>query len=359
MALEKTAGRGTFFRVGDLKLPPPPKILRRFQKKLKISSLLARDIKMCAKIIQKFYTVSDRVSRAVKFTKLPTIMGAPFAVHGAVSEFLGILSEKKPLVERVKSAFTFVVHIDAIADAVSSTMEILNAFKVIADKTVDWVPIFNIVSFVIGFISIGLSGETTFRAQDLYRSLNKTSRKLEDATNDDERFDILIESLDELLEKGIKPLRKRLMLSKAAGIEIEERVSTLAKIRLPKTQMTPEQKKKAVAKGVDLMAKLKGRAKVHLKFSVAELSNRVAGTVGAGLATFSPVPVAGYILIACSSASALVCIGSKFLFVNKNPFDPTSKSRAKALLDKASHCFSRMREQLKSLRATRALTRPT
>jgi len=191
--------------------------------------------------------------------------------------------------------------------------------------------------------------------------------QLDRATSPTERAEIMIELFKrfegpDLKKQRMNALHKKLMLSKK-GADLKNRIENVANI-LKKTpvfgvegqSMTPDE---ARTHSEEILSTLKGRAALQLGFNVAELASRVAGAVGSGISLFGPPGVAtGFIVMACSGAVALVCVGTKLLFINKNPFDPESRNRINSLLHKATLTFDKMIERLKAVRASESIAHP-
>jgi len=557
-------------RIGDIKFPfSSKKATRKFKKILGVGKTMGGQIGAAFKVVKTYCAVSDRVKTGFYATKAPKVIAAPFAIYGIVDNVskivLGIIEmaergiSKERIFSCVSPAFEFIVNADAVTDAVAASMEFLSEMKVIAEKAADWVSTFNVVSFIVGFISVGFATKSLYSAQTTYRSLTKSlheaAEKFKTAKDDRERADILLEFLkklegedprrdeiislyeklmeapdttaqanilSDLLEKVEIPRRKRktveqikeklrgegdvdALLSELAetlqepspeekrvehlhqrlekiknaiakasiltkllkefdlpgltkekiksvqtelqkaknnsdradvlvglvdelkllDIDIEQlkrecaedgdklligllkalqgptRTTVLQEqlkgaekssdraeilISLLKRYEGPDVRKQTInalhkklmlsqkradlkgrieriAEGLKmgqktspeeaekLLSKLKSRVKLQLGFSAADLANRIAGTVGAGIVVFAPpAAVVGFIIMACSSTSALVLLGTRLLFINKNPFDPESRNRINSLVHKALELFDTLIERLKAFR---------
>ena len=216
-----------------------------------------------------------------------------------------------------------------------------------AQRAIQWIPIFNLISFVISFLSLRLFVYSTHQARKLFEGFNEAMKeflKADKLTDEVERNKAKAEALDKVLtiidKEGIDPLRKQLMLSKKAREELDRRVQNLGK---------HIKAQRIGAKDEELMRILVGRAKTQLGFRVADLAASVAG-VAAGVLIVAPVPVVGQIVglsvFAATGAVSLVSFGARYFLINKNPFDTESHSRAVGMLNTISKTFEALKQRL-------------
>jgi len=331
-------------------LPKISKSLKRSKETLKVMGLVGKEFKAIVSLIGCFKKLSESLKGTGKaIAGVPPLMATPFVVYDAVNNALLVI-RKKSLKEKIRPALNFITNINSLMKSVAFSLETLNKAKLVGEKVVQWIPIFNIISFATGFISVGLSIESTARSSSLLKSIHIAAKDLEKATDDVNRARILQKLLQSLEDKGIEPLRKKLMISKKA--DLEKKISKLSAKLLTRQG---EELARAVAKSEKMMKILKKRAGAALGYNIADLSTKVVGTAGAAFSSFTPLPPVGYILLAISTTSSLVIWSGKTFFVNKNPFDPVSRSKAGQLLDKASHAFDRMQQQLKTFIAAHHL----
>ena len=170
-----------------------------------------------------------------------------------------------------------------------------------AQRAIQWIPIFNLISFVISFLSLRLFVYSTHQARKLFEGFNEAMKeflKADKLTDEVERNKAKAEALD---------------------------------------------------KDEELMRILVGRAKTQLGFRVADLAASVAG-VAAGVLIVAPVPVVGQrvglSVFADTGAVSLVSFGARYFLINKNPIDTESHSRAVGMLNTISKTFEALKQRL-------------
>ena len=326
-------------------LPPATKkVEEKAEKKLKEAygavgkvTGLGRSISSVVDQVRKLPRVAKL---ALKGSKLLTLPLLPFTIKDCVDDIKKIGSQA-PLKEKIRRVFSLVLNLDSVTESVSTTLSILELAKVVGEQAVQWIPVFNIVSYIIGFISLGLAGESAvaegklpYRLAQLQKALKKIDASSKaDEIKEKEKANVLIEMLENLKKEGLEPLRKKLMLSKKANLA--QRVDELSE-RLKKSGA---EQKAAVKEAGECMQTLGKRAKLTFGLKLAELINKIITVVGVGLVTFAPDPISklvGCVLLLVSSVFSLVLIGGKYFLISKNPFDPASKTRMKVLLDNVS-----------------------
>jgi hypothetical protein len=288
---------------------------------------------------------------ALKGTKLLTLPLLPLTVMDCIDD-IKKLGSKAPAKEKIKKVFSLILNLESVTDSVAATFSILELAKVIGESAVQWIPVFNIVSYIIGFISLGLSGESTFSEAQLPKLLAKLEKDLQkiDARpgsvelKEQEKAQLLIDVLEKLKKDGIEPLRQRLLISKKA--DLPQRMSKLTEL----LKKEGAERQKAIEEARTVTKTLASRAKVTFGFKLAELINKIIAIVATGLLLFAPDPVSklvGCVLLFVSAVFSLVLIGGKFFFISKNPFDPNSKSRAREFVDRISRAIETMIRRLK------------
>ena len=401
--------------------PPKPAIkrvgkwLRKTGESLKVTAKatsVARAIGSIVKTSKEIKELSSKASKGLTATKGLSIASTPFNICTMVEDFTDII-KKANLKDRVRALFRLITDLDTVTDSIAGTYGILYTFQVIAKTATDWIPIYNIVSFFVGFISLGLAGEQVGKSGKLVHDLGKALKKLDTAKTDVEKAKILGDFLAELEKEGIRPLFKRLMisskaikyhvtlteapadkrssiikaLSEVSGLSPEEakafaeappKVVTEA---LPKNE-AKEMKKKLEAAGakvtledrITVLAKkhlaktqlgkeevteaehivraLAPRVKLELGLRTADLANRIVTMVGKGFAAFAPFLPVGYIILATTGLVSLAMIGGTCMCISKNPFDPKgpkSKSRAVELVAYISNGITHLRDRLHAI----------
>lgn len=293
-------------------------------------------------IAEHFKDLSKSVNVALHVSKGPNIIFGLVAVKLAVSDVRKILDRSTKGGERAKASALFVTHLTSIVNTVATVSKILASVGAVPTKAIQWIPIFNMVSFAVGFISVGLSIISTEKARKLMSSFHSALKEYEAAKTPEEKAKALSEALTFIEKEGIEPLRKQLVLSKKGGAELASRVDIL-KTHIYAKSVTPEDLK--------LIRLLKGRAKVQLAYKITDLAGLLSAQAAIAM-TLIPVPVAAQIagaaVLATAGSVALVAWGGRYFCINKNPFDESSKNRAMAMLDAASQAISTLKHSIQT-----------
>ena len=290
-----------------------------------------------------FRDVSKGLKIASHVSKGPDILLGVVSAQKAVDDIRHIIDRTKKPTERIKSSFEFILHVDSIMNTVATICKIIAAAAVSAKNAIQWIPIFNMVSFAVGFISLGLSSFTVHKGRKLYGALNDSMKEYQNAGNDDEKkISALTKALTIIEEEGIQPLRKHLMISKVGGIELTKRVDSL-KFHIQNNIIDANDEK--------FIKLLVGRAKTQLSLQVSDIATSV-GSIAGGAFMVAPVPIAaqiaGTVILATTGVVSLVTWGIRYFFINKNPFDPSSKTRAVAMLDALSKGLRALKQRLQT-----------
>lgn len=347
--------------------------LKKTEETLKLTSKIRSVTGSFVSLINEFQKISVGMSKGMKVGKGAIgIALTPFNVYYAVQDIQKIIM-KPGIKDKARACFMLLTRLDSVIDSIASTCGILYAFKVVGQKTIDWIPIFNIVSFFVGFISIATAAEGVYDSGKLTYKLRNILKKLEDEDKDKklsdcEKAQILGDFLKEVEEGGLTALRKKLMISKKAefkGRRFEEAITNLSTKLLFHGPILENQekaveaaRKESIDHATELLKKLAPRVKLELGLSSFDLANKVAATVGKGLTTFAPTPptlIAGYAILATTGTLSLLMMGGKFLFISKNPFDPNSKNNAQLLVAKVAGGISHLRGRLSTLVLARGI----
>jgi hypothetical protein len=341
----------------------------RVIKYLKPPSDLAKIFRNVTDCVGLFRNLSKSVKTAVQVTKGFNVISGMVATKDAVQDVRRVIDRTKKPSERIKSSFLFIGHLDSVTKGISTICGLLKTFGAASAKVVQWIPIYQYISFAVGFIWLGLSAYSAHQARKLQRSLSVCVESFMHAQNDTEKMVSLEQMLDVVQRQGIEPLRRHLMMSKAGGVELTKRVDALKKHigvsrgTAPDVSLT-EQEKQLVTKAEQerFMKVLAGRAKMKLGFEVTEVASNVTKTV-AGVLEIVPVPVVaqviGISLIISTAVVSLVSWGGRRYFINKNPLDLTSKSRALQAVDSLSNAFASLRHRLQQLIAVQRHPTPS
>ena len=283
--------------------PTPPKIPKPLEKKVAkvfkwvketlilgvIASSSARSI---GSVIKE---MSSSVKKGLTATKGFVVLLTPFSVQEVVQDVLAIgrgvvgFRKERKVADIARAAFNLVIHLDWVANAVASSCKIIYTFADVSAKTVNWVPIFGIVSFFVQFISLGMTAESVAKRGKLVYDFQKVMKQLDSAPPED-KAKILADFLKEFDEKGIQVLLKKLMISRKAlykGQKVKDRIASLAKDLL----IEPGKKKEEIEEAEKFVRILAGRAKVILSLEVAGIANQIGTIVGIAFVTFAHMVV--------------------------------------------------------------------
>lgn len=334
--------------------PKPPKtskekaakVITKAEESLKVAAKATSVARSIGTIITTFKDLSLAASKGLKVTKGTSIALTPFNLYHAAEDAVNIV-KKKHLKDKIWSVFSLLVNLDTVVDSIAASCGIVYAFKAVSSALVDWIPIYSIVSFFVGFISLGMAAESVGKSGKLVHELRGILKALDKAKTDPERAKILGDFLAKLDAEGVRPLLKKLMISKKAtigGKAVEERIKDLVKLRLSGEK---------IKEAEHIVRSLAGRAKLDLGFKVAELANKVLAQVGKGFSAFaSPLVLVAPIILATSGVVSLVMLGAKLLCISKNPFDVTDverRSRAARLVKFISNGISHLRDRLHAI----------
>ena len=350
---------------------------------LKVPAKVTSTTRSIISAIKSFQHVSSALAKASSLTKVTSIALTPFNIFGVVEDTYTIVTGKKlqnigkkeiegpsgggmpqPIkakkkvdvkseaIKRVKAVGALLMHIDAIVDSVAATCSLVYLFKPV-ERIVQWIPVFSIVSFFVGIISLVEAGVSTAKSAKLVHNLRVTLKKLDKAKDDVEKAKILSEFLTQFKKEDIQPLLKKLAISSKAnttkGVNVLSRIQDIA------------DKKFAIEAGnigetEQIVRSLAGRAKLQLGLEVADLANRVVATIGKAFLAFAPplAPV-GFIILAATGGISLCMMSGKYFFLSKNPFDPSSQSRARRIVASISTAVHHLQEQLKKIKPKPAM----
>lgn len=188
-------------------------------------------------------------------------------------------------------------------------------------------------SIVQKILSTGLSAEKVHASRLLVRDLTSACRLCHLASDPAAKSAALQNALNTIDQHGLKEIGTMTMLKKNGIKDLKKRVDSLREHLKTHTVTADDE---------ELVKLLASRAKVQLSFEISQISSRCAGIVG-GVLGFVTLPVSGQIvtaaILAACAVQELAVWGAKSLFINQNPFDPESKSPAKAAVEKISKSF--------------------
>ena len=296
-----------------------------------------------ASFAEVFKSLSKSVQGAMHVSKAPNIILGLVSIKHSVDDVRKILDKTKRPQERVKASLLFVTHIDSIINTVATICKILTSVAKVSSRAIQWIPIFNMISFAVSFISLGLSAHSTHQGRKLASAFNASMRAYEAASTPEEKASALAQALSTIESEGIDPLRKQLMISKKGKVELIKRIDTL-RAHIYSHAVTEEDAK--------LVKMLQGRARTQLAFQVADLSSTVAGIAGSAL-LFIPDPTGatqatGFAILAATGVVSLGVWAGKYFFINKDPFDENSRNRAMTILNEVSSAIHSLKERLQT-----------
>jgi hypothetical protein len=319
------------------------RIGKKALKPLKGAKAVGGIFRNVASFVDVFKSLSKSVQGAMHVSKGPNIILGLVSIKHSIDDVRKILDRTKRPQERVKASLLFVTHIDSIVNTVGTICKILTSVAKVSSRAIQWIPIFNMISFAVSFISLGLSAHSTHQGRKLASAFNASMRAYEAASTPDEKASALAQALSTIESEGIDPLRKQLMISKKGKVELIKRVDTL-RSHICAYAVTEEDAK--------LVKMLRGRAKTQLAFQVADLSSVIGGIAGSALLLI-PNPTgatqaAGFGILAATGLVSLCVWGGKYFFINKDPFDENSRNRAMTILNEVSSAIHSLKERLQA-----------
>lgn len=328
-------------------------VLKKARKPLKAAKALGSVFRGTVSLAGQFKKLDKSLTIVSHVTKGPDLVFGVLAVKDAVQDVQKILDPSKKPIEKEKASGAFLIHLDKIANTVATVCKIVRAsVGVGAERVVQWIPIFNIISFAVSFISLGLSAHSAHQSRKLLQAFNSALDDCLRTTNQAEKAKALSKALEVIEAEGIEPLRKQLMLSKKAKDDLIKRVDSLRShihevaIQKPYPLRQPAEITK---EDEELVRTLAGRAKLQLGFKVLDIASNIGGIVGTGV-LFAPAPgaqIAGISVLLATSTMSLVTFGTQYFFINKNPFDKESRSRTMRMLNFVSDAVQSIKERLK------------
>ncbi len=309
-------------------------------KPLKGAKAIGGIFRQAAGIAGLFKDLSKSLQVALHISKGPNIILGLVSIKHAVDDVRKIIDKSKKPGDRLKASLLFVTHMDSVVNTAATVCKILSAAGTIGKHAVQWIPIFGMISFAVGFISLGLGAHSTHKSRKLVNAFNDSMKEYQQAATHEAKATALAQALAVIDSEGIQPLRKQLMISKKGGIELVKRVDAL-RDHIASHSVTEQD--------VNLVKILAGRATTQLRYKAADLASSVGAIVG-GAFFLVPVPVAaqatGAAILAATGVVSLVAWGGRYFFINKDPFDENSKNRAMELLDDVSKALRLVKQRL-------------
>jgi hypothetical protein len=270
---------------------------------------LAKD---ATKFTKEVHRAASGIGKAVASAKKPKGL-AGFAVDNIENDIEDLGIGGKGAAKRIWSLLLSVF-----------SMTALEVGNVIAEEVPAAVPVVAGIGVGLAGLSVALSIDSVVRAGRVSRMLQGIRDSVDKVSTEEEKKAALLEGLKKLKSEDLDSLQERLMFSKSA--DLAKRVDT-AISKLEKPVSSGE-----AVKEVEKMTKtLSFRAKLALGLRLLGLAFRVMIAAGMALLSYGPDPVSklsGAILLGLGIGLSFILFLGKFLFVNPNPFDPESKTRA-------------------------------
>ena len=314
-------------------------VLKKTRKPLQGAKSLESLFRSTLSIAEKFQPLGKSLAMASRVTRGAGILLGGFALVDMVKDVRRALDTFSSRTSRGLSLFNLIVHLNSVVSSVAAACKVIRAaVGPSAEKVVQWVHVFDIVNFVVSFLSLWLSAYSTKQAVRLFHRFSAAMKECEQAQTPEEKAAALQSALDVIDSEGVKTLRKRLMLSKKAYRTLEDKLREVGR-NISNRSVSGED--------VGLIRTLAGRASMQLPFRVASIASDITGIAGSALLLAS-VPVAGLSVLIISSSISLVSWGAKYFFVNKNPFDGASQSRAGRILASISKAIDAIRRHVQA-----------
>jgi hypothetical protein len=319
---------------GTIELPALPKPVRKSRKQIEAVSKILSPFRAATNIAGVFVGLPKSVSIAAGATKFPGVLSVPFVAKDTIAEAIKVCTKEK-VVDKVKAMCNVIVNTSSMTDSVAGTFSFLEKINVIGECATKWIPIVNIISFVVGFISLGLASDSLRQSVGISNLLHEAKKNLHAAHTNTQRAAAIVDILCDIQARGITPTRKKLFLSKNA--DLEHSIYTLTDRLLTSKGI---ERKKAIGEGTVLVQTLAQRARVELGFNAANVANKILGIIGSVLLFIPPLIPVGIIILAASTLATFVLWSGKSHFINRNPFDEKSASNFYRL-------YERMADSLK------------
>jgi hypothetical protein len=315
---------------------------KRADTALKIAGLFAGIARKAGDVAEQFHKIPLGAAIGLKASKMPDIIRGFVSIKKAAEDVQQVFSKTGKPLERFQASCMFLLHLNSVVKALASSLKFLQAVGAVGLKAIKWIPIFNIVSYVVGFISLGLASFSVHKSRKLLSEFEEISKRFNEARSDHDKALILEQAIVLIEKDGIEPLREELRLSKAARATILARIERLRESNIPSRE---ENRAQAIADMHEAFIILKDRMHVQLGYKSADLAISVAETVAE---TFMLTPLApiGIGILLTTSVCSLVTFGGRTYFINKNPFDMRSQSKASQLLDRARRGLEHVRQAI-------------
>ncbi len=326
----------------EFTLPPLPKPLRQARKELDKAAKVGKAISATGKLAEFFTIISKEMLSSLKGTRGASILATPFFVYDCVNDVVKFFIKPK-IIDKVKAAFSFVINSETVTSSIAASCEILNTMKLVGERATNWIPIFNIVSFVVSFLTLGVASKSLLKSKELFHLLNETEKKLRSTGSDTEKAVLLIDVLREIETTGITEIRKQLLISKKTNLE--ERIHKLI-------QRLQEGSKEEVARAVEesekVLSTLHDRAMTDLSLNLITVANKIMFLVGAGFMFIPPLVPFGIFLLAVSATTSLILCLGKTYFISKDPFSGNASCKAYQFYESLSKALKNMRMSLET-----------
>jgi hypothetical protein len=334
------------------------KAYTKTQTALKVAALFSSIARHAAEVAEIFKELPEAAKIGLGASKFPGIINGFLSIQKAAEDVWESIKEpgKARFLKRFEASCKLLVHLDSVTRAVANSLKFLKTVGAVGLRVVKWVPIFNIVSYIIGFISLGLASYSVHKSRKLLADFEIISRDFNAAKTDDAKALVLERAIDLVENEGIESLRKELRLSKASKRALLERMGTIRMRRFASEEKSVSDAQ-AIADMNEAFMILRDRLKVQLGYKCANLANQVVEAVGETLMLTPAAPV-GVGIVLATSVCSLVTFAGRSYFINKNPFDPQSESKAAHLLTNLKGGFEHVRQAIHVHRAVGRSLRP-
>jgi hypothetical protein len=205
----------------------------------------------------------------------------------------------------------------------NAVIKMLKVLDVVAKPLLEVLPFAAIVTYTIGVIPSSLI--EVIRSGKRVRTFTVLSKQLHKCTSIEEKATILQNEI-ESLEAQRKSLQKDLGWSKEAAVALRTRIDRVRELRFCGGETTIDQEN-AVLEMEDAINILKGRSRVILAYDSFDFVNNIVELVSQILFLTPFAAVGACLGLTSISGSTALSIGKSY-FLNRNPFDPDSKSKA-------------------------------
>lgn len=245
------------------------------------------------------------------------------------------------ILKKLSSACKTLKGVASVIKTACSVTKLLKAIELVPRPMLAVLPFAVLLTTITGVLPS--STVEVIKSANRVRTFTNLSKKLHDCKSVEEKIHVLEQNLD-AMDGMHDSFEGDLKLSENACNTIQERIDRVRRLRFSAGNITADEKK-VVAVMENAVDVLKGRARVILAYDCLDFVTNIVEIASEVLFLTPLVGIAAGLGLA-SLASSVGAPLAKSFFVNPNPFDSTSKSKALDLVEKAKDGLKHAREFL-------------